>query len=188
MALNKKAPPKRIPPRDPIATPFTLAAIDSGKDGAIAILKVHSRTNVEILAIHDMPHNSEHQIPHVQTNIIAEYLSSCDYVALESVYGIQGKGTSHTMFVQGGNYHPIGYAVDCAGLSDRLTLMSAQLWKKTLGVQGGTETSKKKKTFDLCCSLFPDQLSLFSGPRGGMKDGRTDALGIGLAWIKRNVG
>ena len=142
---TKQTTPKRIPPREPIATPFTLASIDSGKDGAIAVLKVLSRTDIEIIDIHDMPHNSDHQIPHVQTNIVASYLSQCDYVALESVYAIQGKGTSHTMFVQGGNYHPIGYAVACAGLSEQLTLMSPQLWKKTLGVQGETETSKKKK-------------------------------------------
>lgn len=180
--------PKRIPPSNPISTPFTLAAIDSGKDGAIAILRVLSKTDIEIIDIHDMPHNNNHALPHVQTTVVTDMISQCDYVAMESVQPIVGKGTARTMFVQGGNYHPLGYAIDCAGLSDRLTLMSAQLWKKALGVQGGAETSKKKKTFDLCCTLFPEKIDLFTGVRGGMKDGRTDALGIGLAFIKRNVG
>ncbi len=168
--------------KESIKTPFMLAAIDSGAKGAVAILKVNSRTNTEIVYIYDMPFKEDCELPHIQTKLIAEWISGCDYVALESVAPIVGEGTAASMFRQGGSYFPLGEAIDLAGLSDKLRTMGAKGWKGVLNVLGGT--NKKKKTFDLCCKCFPDDVKLFSGPRGGMLDGRTDAIGIGLAFIK----
>ena len=167
--------------------PITIASIDSGQDGAIAIIRANSKTDINLLSIYDMPFNRDHELPHIQTAKIAEWLSGVDHVVLESVAPIAGKGSSKTMFRQGGSYFALGEAVDLAGKTDFFSTYSAQLWKSTIGVSGDVSGNKKRKTFDLVCSLFPNQLDLFCGPKGGMKDGRTDAVGIGLAWLKRNI-
>ena len=168
--------------------PITIAAIDSGQEGAIAILRANSRTDIDLLEVYKMPFNADHDLPHIETAKIAEWLRQCDYVVLESVNPIQGKGTANTMFRQGGSYFPLGEAIALAGKSEFFIMYSAQLWKSTIKCSGSVAGNKKKKTYDLVCNLFPDWLHLFQGPRGGMNDGYTDAVGIGLAWIKRNVG
>lgn len=169
--------------------PFTLAAIDSGAKGAIAILRVNSRTDIELVSVHDMPYSHSTPLPHIKTVELVEIIRGADYVTVEAVRPIRGESTLDNTLMQGGGYYPIGDALEQLGLLDKtyMTADNGQDWKVALGVGGAVGGNKKKKTYDLICSLFPDKVDLFTGVRGGMEDGRTDAVAIGLSCVKHCV-
>lgn len=189
-------PPRKRPVR-PVRTstrrvkmkmqpPFTLAAIDSGKEGAIAILRVRSRTDIDLISVHDMPYANTEPLPHIRTDELTAIIQQADYATVEAVRPIKGKSTLDKAMMQGGGYYPIGDALERCGLLDKtfMTSDNGQDWKVALGVGGSVGGNKKTKTFNLICSLFPDKVDLFTGVQGGMKDGRTDAVAIGLSCVK----
>ena len=161
--------------------------IDSGENGALAFVN----ENGKLLNCYDMPFIKDFPIKHVNVFMLFELISKTkpDYIYLEEVAGIRGKSTMQTVFVQGGHYHPIGCAV-CEYLvsqrmnADRFHLVKPQQWKKALGVIGGDEKNKKSKTIELIKKVYPDQQSMYTGVRGGIKDGRTDAIAIALYGLK----
>lgn len=58
-------------------------------------------------------------------------------------------------------------------------MVKPQQWKKTLGLLGSkgmSQKDKKKLTIGFVKEVFPD--AEIAGPKGGIKDGRADALAI----------
>jgi hypothetical protein len=57
-------------------------------------------------------------------------------------------------------------------------------WYKHFGIRAGMAYAERKKfTAGVMEGLYPDQKDLWYGPRGGLIDGRTDALAI-ASWLK----
>lgn len=156
-----------------------LAAIDSGAQGAIVIMDFEG----DLIDVIDMPY-VEAGLSFVDSNAMYEFMKDHDVteIAIEEVRGIKGKSTMQTVFRQGGSYFPIGHA--CWMLGVEPELIDPKKWKNLIGVNGKKDGSEKKKMFELACKAYPHKLDLFTGARGGMKDGRTDAIGIGLAYLR----
>lgn len=158
---------------------MNIAAIDSGEKGAIAILSLQG----ELIDIMDMPFVKTN-LSFVDSLKVYEFMSSHNVteIAIEEVRGIRGKSTMQTVFRQGGSYFPLGHACWMLGVTPKL--IDPKRWKRLLKVDGLKDNSKKKKMFELACQAYPNQVDLLTGKRGGMLDGRTDAIGIGLAYLK----
>lgn len=158
--------------------------IDSGATGALALLSA----NGSLLECHDMPFIKDFHVKHVDVFKLYDLLLKMrpEHIYLEEVRGIRGKSTMQTAFVQGGHYIALAPAIcrymvsnDCT-----FTLVSPQNWKKALNVQGGAKGQKKDKTIELVKSIYSEQADMYTGVRGGVKDGRTDAIGIALYGLK----
>lgn len=58
-------------------------------------------------------------------------------------------------------------------------IIAPRVWYKYYGIQSQLTTkARKEKTADIVGNLFPDQKANFRGPKGGLRDGLTDALAI----------
>lgn len=55
-------------------------------------------------------------------------------------------------------------------------LIAPNLWKGRLGLPGKTDKKANKLAAKLFNTYYPEHASLIRGPRGGIKDGRCDAL------------
>ena len=165
----------------------TILGIDSGATGALAFINDKG----SLLNCYDMPFVDKFKIKHVDVfdlfNIIMK--NEPDYIYIEEVRGIRGMSTMQTAFVQGGHYHPVGCAVYSYLVAknmedDDFRLVTPQVWKRALNVQGGATGKKKDKTIDMVKSIYSSQKALYTGSRGGIKDGRTDAIAIALYGLK----
>lgn len=168
-----------------------IASIDAGAKGAIAFLDAKSLKDIKIIAVYDMPMQTIGKFsfadPVAMNDLLDEHRP--EEIVVENFSGAEGKNTKRTLSAQGANLYMIFHACILHGLpDDSLYTYMARTWKPILGVQGGTDVSKKKKTFNFVCKTFPDDSGLFKGPRGGVLDGRSDAVGIGLAHIKKTMG
>ena len=164
-----------------------ILGIDSGENGALAFIN----ENGKLLNCYDMPFIKDFPIKHVDVFDLLRLIEDNRpyHIYLEEVAGIRGKSTMQTAFVQGGHYHPIGCAVyhylsNLIIDKDHFHLVKPQQWKKALGVIGGDEKNKKAKTIELIKKVYPDQQGMYTGSRGGVKDGRTDAIAIALYGLK----
>lgn len=54
--------------------------------------------------------------------------------------------------------------------------IAPNLWKGRLGLPGKEHTGAVKQSADVCDWYYPDATDLIRGPRGGLLDGRIDAL------------
>lgn len=156
-----------------------IAGIDSGEKGAIAIIDFDGR----LVDVMDMPFVKS-RLSFIDSVKVANFIKShpVTEIAIEEVRGIRGKSTMQTVFRQGGSYFPLGHA--CYLCDIEPVFYDPQKWKVALRVQGSVGKNKKTKTFDLVNKIYFNQTELFTGPRGGMLDGRTDAIGVALAHLK----
>jgi len=132
--------------------------IDPGADGAIALLASDGR----VMSITDMP-------PHAVTiREILECVQADKYVAIEAQQAMPGQGVT-SMFSLGQRYGLLtGLLI---GLQIPFEPVRPQAWMRSLGIP---PKSDKRAHVERALSLFPT--AEVKGPRGGMKDGRADAL------------
>ena len=156
-----------------------IAGIDSGEKGAIAIIDFDGR----LIDVMDMPFIKS-SLSFVDSNKVYEFIikNNVTEISIEEVRGIKGQSTMQSVFRQGGSYFPLGHACYMANIEP--VLYDPKKWKAALRVQGSVGKNKKTKMFDFANKIYFNQTELFTGPRGGMLDGRTDAIGIALAHLK----
>lgn len=65
-------------------------------------------------------------------------------------------------------------------------LIAPNLWKGRLGLPGKSDPGATKLAADLLDRFYPDQTDCLRGPRGGLRDGRVDALAIAHFLRTRN--
>ena len=92
------------------------------------------------------------------------------YLGIEKVHSMPNQGVSST-FTFGQRLGEIEGVLKTIGF--KYELIPPQVWQKSCGIP---PKSDKKAIANIISSYFP--LANLNGPRGGLKDGRSDALGI----------
>lgn len=163
-----------------------IIGIDSGAQGALSCIT----TEGELIDTQDIVINKDFPIKHVDSRTAEDFINKYQplYITVELVTGREGgrgMNNKQSLFVQGGYYHCIGDILKRCGYDfDNILMISAADWKKALGVQGGAKGNKKEKTIALIKEIYPNSAELYTGIRGGIKDGRTDAIAVALAGLK----
>lgn len=147
--------------------------VDPGVSGAIARLDLLEG----LLEVHDMPImevNKKKQVnAQLVTNIFAEQHAP---VYIEKVGAMPGQGVA-SMFNFGKSY---GIIIGCAaGLRMETTLVTPQMWQKTLNCQKGKDGNRQR-----ACELFPNFSKEFQRKKD---DGRADAALLAM-YAARTLG
>lgn len=101
------------------------------------------------------------------------YKEKGSILAIEKIHAIPG-AASRTTFALGTNNSKILTILELLDIPN--VYYRPQYWQKALGVTVRDRKEKKKQIAELILKEYPDT-ELF-GPRGGLKDGRSDALSI----------
>ncbi|MCR8701003.1 MULTISPECIES: hypothetical protein [Campylobacter] len=136
--------------------------IDPGKSGAMAVIRKDKATDIYDFDL-DLYIEILKDIKEV-SNIIPIYLG------VEKVHSMPNQGVSST-FTFGQRLGEIEGVLKAIGF--KYELIPPQVWQKSCGIP---PKSDKKAIANIISSYFP--LANLNGPRGGLKDGRSDALGI----------
>lgn len=134
--------------------------IDPGASGSLCILYENGVTQFVDFADAGLP-------GYIEINIASEDLIMA---AVEKVHSMPGQGVKST-FSFGQRLGELEGMLQTLGVG--YELVRPQLWQKTCGV---VPKSGKKGIQQTLSKIYPD--ALLTGPKGGIKDGRCDALGI----------
>jgi crossover junction endodeoxyribonuclease RuvC len=170
---------KSSPP--PIPTGRTWIGIDPGFKGAIAVLS----PTLSFVSVHDMPgKGGEDRRKEIDLPVLCEILRAAAGKPRPEVYlewpqtrPDEAPESSKRFGVGMGNIEGI-----CAALNLPLTRVASNLWKGALGLAGKDKADDAK---DQAARLAEDMVrglpaGCLRGPRGGVYDGRAEALLI--AW------
>lgn len=165
--------------------------IDPGKSGAISIMK-----ESEIIEIFDMPtrylkddefYKDGRKKKRKDTRKIIDsrhlyeklrpYANEETIACIESVSARENEGSVST-FTFGGMLQGLKSVLEC--LDIKYVMVSPRKWQSFYGFKSG---EAKEQSFNMASSIFDSKL--FTGPRGGIKDGRTDAVLI-CNFLKEN--
>ena len=139
-----------------------IASIDPGAKGAIAILD-----GEEIIEVCDLSKEPEE----IVYNLLTKY--GIKKAVVEQV-GVMPHDSKVSSFSFGENVGRILAACSLAG--SNIHRVKPRVWQSWCKIYGSGDT--KKKGFSLVKRVYGS--NLFLGPRGGLKDGRVDAVLIGL--------
>lgn len=92
-------------------------------------------------------------------------------VTVERVSAMPGQGVT-SMFSFGESFGALKQAIASAGM--RFTLVQPSVWKVIYGLRGGREN--KADSVRKAIELFPALKGELVGPKGGLKDGRAEAV------------
>lgn len=145
---------------------MSVIAIDPGKKGAVAVV-----SKSRVAQVSDTPADALGVIPDELFDLLCEYKRKFSdpvtHVLIEDVHAMPKQGVSST-FAFGEAY---GVALGVAGvLGYPMVRVRPQAWQKLFGI--GKDT--KADAASVAARLFP-ACELY-GPKGGLKDGRADAL------------
>ena len=142
-----------------------VCGIDPGANGAIAVL---DSTNPDSVALLDLNKNSIYQ------TAVWVHTHQVNAVWLENVHSLYGM-SAKSNFGFGRNFG-IAFAIAKMGISDGpVDLVTPKVWQKYIGV---TVKGKgiKQEVCNIAQGLYPT--AILHGPKGGLLDGRSDALMI----------
>lgn len=152
--------------------------IDPGLKGGIAVKVNYGGTLQYDIEVYDLNDDS------LKGNVghYVEYYQHV-YVGIEKQIPMPNQSsvaTSKTFF----NYGKlIGY-LDAVGV--KFVTITPQTWMKPLALKKGMEKKERKKEICKMAGMFyPDVADKLAGPRGGILDGRSDALMI-MKYTERN--
>lgn len=153
------------------------AGIDPGTAGAIAVLDEDGA----LVRVVDMPSAKVEKSHYIKALPFITALEHCEHACIELV-GSRGGNSANSMFSFGAGF---GSALTLLYMCDLEPIMPLpQEWQKHFGLgaikfpkgtkQSERDKAKKQQIADKCLELYPEA-NLF-GPRGGFKDGRSDAI------------
>jgi hypothetical protein len=147
--------------------------IDPGRTGAFAWINLcRSLTDVRIW---DMPpHGDERGIDLGAVNLMmAEWPTGASVIGLEWNTGRPGEvpDFAYRFGLQTGQLDGLLFA-----RGFRVEHLSSQKWTRRLGLPGKTHAGAVQQRADMIDRLYPQASTLIRGPRGGLLDGRIDAL------------
>lgn len=157
------------------------AGIDPGFAGAIAVMNAAGTTaNVWDMPVTDAKKDRQREIElYALRDIFARLrrLPDC-YVGIEWPTTRPGEGAERCERFGRGK----GYLEAFAFLKGlQYTKIAPNLWKGRLGLKGKEHAGANQEAADAFESLYPQWAGLIRGPRGGILDGRLDALMIAHA-------
>lgn len=149
---------------------MVIGGIDPGLKGALAFLD----TTAGIVRIYDMPTIDIKNKTVPNSRKIAQICIEHEpaFVYVEDVYTSPQMGV-----VSAGNFMYGKAAIEAAlSITGIATIwVHPSMWKKKMKLP-----ADKKKTVERASVLFESDTSLFTGPRGGMLDGRAEAACLSL--------
>ncbi|GAA6170690.1 hypothetical protein NBRC116592_03600 [Colwellia sp. KU-HH00111] len=147
-----------------------IIGIDPGLQGAVAIL-----SDADLVPVHDMPTKKVGKKKKIDGSALRELIKDADHVCLEDVVSRPGQGIV-SAFTFGEGFGLIKGV--CESLGIPYLLVRPSEWQKLYGLNTGTKdkSKKKKEIANKCLSFYP-KANLY-GPKGGLKDGRSDAIMI----------
>lgn len=145
-----------------------IAAIDPGAKGAIAILD-----GEEVVEVCDLSKEPEKII----NSMLVTYGIK---VAIVEMVGVMPHDSKIASFSFGQNVGRILAA--CALSGAEVERVKPRQWQSWCKIYGSGDT--KKLGFALVKRVYGSEM--FLGPRGGLKDGRVDAVLIGLWYVNNN--
>jgi crossover junction endodeoxyribonuclease RuvC len=149
--------------------------IDPGLSGALCFL--HSSGEVILC---DMPTLSVGKskrrldLPTMRAHL-ATRRDDLEHIVLEQQQPMRGQGVTSTFSTGRGQGVWEGMIEMLGGVPS--TIVRAQTWQRELGVP---KKSGKAGTYEVVSRLFPTVVDELRGPKGGLKDGRVDALALAV--------
>lgn len=143
---------------------------DPGMSGAVA-LYVPALNHV---AVHDMPRLESGALDHWTLAAWLGHWAQAYNVrgaTIERVHAMPKQGVTSS-FSFGDSFGAIKQAIASAGM--RFTLVQPAVWKLIYGLQGGREN--KVASAEKVVAMFPELKPQMYGPKGGVKDGRAEAV------------
>jgi crossover junction endodeoxyribonuclease RuvC len=145
------------------------SGIDPVKSGAVAVLDSCGA----LVRVIDMPALKIGTRTFVDGPALSEALKDCTHTAIELVSSRPGQGVASTFsFGQGFG----GLVTLCSALTPNLQLHMPQSWQKHYGLkkEKSEKSLSKEAIAKKCLEIYPE--AQLYGPRGGPKDGRSDAI------------
>lgn len=142
---------------------------DPGASGALALYVPAGATYVE-----DMPKTDDGGLNHWRLAAILKHWADVydvQGVTVERVSAMPGQGVT-SMFSFGQSYGALKQAIASAGM--HFTLVQPAVWKTIYSLRGGREN--KAASVAKAIELFPSLAPQLKGPKGGLKDGRAEAV------------
>lgn len=147
---------------------------DPGASGALALyLPGYIRPHPEVY-VEDMPKLKDGMLDHWHlAHILQQWAQNYDVqgVTVERVSAMPGQGVT-SMFSFGQSFGALKQAIASADM--HFTLVVPGVWKAIYGLRGGREN--KAASAEKAIELFPDLKPQLYGPKGGVKDGRAEAV------------
>lgn len=154
--------------------PKVFIGFDPGASGSMAILYEDNPAEVTVI---DFKASGLYSY----ISLLKELINSGKYtigaVVLEDVASMHGQGVK-SVFSFGQRKGEIEGMLQTLELGYHL--VKPQTWQKTIGAnkKAPTKADKKKLIVDCVKRLYPSATSLLYGPKGGINDGRADAIGL----------
>ena len=142
-----------------------VCGIDPGATGAICVLDSHDPAHVALLDLAKTTTFDASQWLHAQKP---------DIVWIENIHGFPGM-TAKSNFGMGRGVGKAHAIAEIATHGQEAKLVVAQVWQKYIGVTAKV-TAIKKQVAKIAQYLYPQ--AELHGKRGGLLDGRSDALMI----------
>jgi hypothetical protein len=117
-------------------------------------------------------------------NILKDFKGTIDGIAIEDVHSLFGM-SAKSNFQFGRQLGRL--EVVCELLEAPIYRITPKVWQSDVGIsfpKGTKPADKKQISFQKAVEIFPDQKAMFFGPKGGLLDGRVDALLIAYALSK----
>jgi hypothetical protein len=165
-----------------------LLGIDPGTQGALCFLEPTTGT-IEFI---DTPNTNElwESLTHIEDRL---RINIPRYIAIEDVHSLGGM-SAKSNFQFGRNLGLIESLIHTCGCEDDVIYVQPKAWQKACGVEfkytPGMTSEEKAKHRKLTVAadariLYPE--AQIYGPKGGLKDGRSDALMI-AHYLRLTVG
>lgn len=159
-----------------------IISVDPGKSGAIAHLQL-SDSRVSIVDVWDTPMLAKEYNIARMIDLIKS--AKATFAIIENVTVRPGEGvvSCFSMGYGCGVYHTI-----FAGLKLPYEVITPAQWCSVLKLPKRDTTAQRKADHvALASKLHPNHAQLFVGARGGLIDGRADAVLIAEGWVRRNL-
>lgn len=145
-----------------------VCGIDPGQKGALCVLDQKDPTYSAYL---DLMKSSLYATANWM------FHQKIDQIWIENVHSIFGMSakSNFTFGKEVGYVHAIS-SIILKGNEDQIHLVTPKVWQKAVGVTVSGSTNIKKQVSELSTALYPD-VPVY-GPKGGLRDGRSDAVMI----------
>lgn len=159
---------------------------DPGATGGVAIMQYDGR----LVDVIDMPwisgKNAIGKKAYLDCKALRDFIDphDCTIGVIEDVWGQKNDGKP-AVFSFGWTSGALTSTIaECLGNEGAITYIPPRRWMSAVKFKT-RKKGDKKPSIEIACNIYGEDR--FKGPRGGMKDGRTDAVMLGLAAIKLGV-